>query len=179
MKAAQTASEHCNTFFSQGRYRFYHPPHTKLGPAEPAEYGRRFQSHIIASLPFLSSPQLSSWTKELKGMLSFVDGREGPALVLGYSWFPVSQAASSWPIGLGWSPTLDFQHGVCVHTANSSLHIYKMSMTYFSRHTVPWIQDAKEQWKGLSTHFMLGGKLFLLLIPVLTEALHVHYWLMW
>lgn len=40
------ASEHCNTLFSQGHCRFYHPPHTNLGPAEPAEYGRRFQSHM-------------------------------------------------------------------------------------------------------------------------------------
>lgn len=37
-------------------------------------------------------------------------------------------------------------------------------MTYFSRHAVPWEQDAMEQLKGLSTHFMLGGKPSLLLI---------------
>lgn len=47
-------------------------------------------------------------------------------------------------------------------------------MTYFSRHTGTPEQDAKEQLKGLSTHFMFGGKLFLLLILVPTEALQDH-----
>lgn len=47
-------------------------------------------------------------------------------------------------------------------------------MTYSPRHTVPWEQAAKEQLQGLPAHFMLGGKLFLLLILVPTEAVHVH-----
>lgn len=53
-EAAHTASERCYSFFSQWRCRFYHPPHTKLGPAEPAEYRRRFQSHLAGSPAFLS-----------------------------------------------------------------------------------------------------------------------------
>lgn len=54
LQRQQTAFEHCNTFFSQGHCRFYHPPHTQLGPAEPAEYGRRFQSHTQDHAPLLS-----------------------------------------------------------------------------------------------------------------------------
>lgn len=36
--------EHCSTFFSRGHCRFYHLSHTR--PAESAEWGRRFQSHM-------------------------------------------------------------------------------------------------------------------------------------
>lgn len=54
LQRQHTAFERCYAFFSQGRCRFYHPPHTKLGPAEPAEYRRRFQSHLAGSPAFLS-----------------------------------------------------------------------------------------------------------------------------
>ena len=47
-------------------------------------------------------------------------------------------------------------------------------MAGFFRHAAPWEDATKEQARDLSIHFMLGGKLFLLLILVPTEAVHVH-----
>lgn len=105
-------------------------------------------------------------------MWFFVDRREGIALVPGL--VPSASGGLLLPCGAGVVSCTRFPAGVCAHTAHCSLHLDDTARTGFSGCTVPWIQDAKEP-QGLSTHFMLGGKLFLLLILVLTEAVHVHY----
>ena len=88
-------------------------------------------------------------------------------------WLPGPEAAL--PSGAGVVSGTDFQLE-SVYTQPTVLSISTTLQGPASPEaTVPWLQDAKEPLKGRSTHFMLGGKLFLLLILVLTEAMHVHY----
>lgn len=168
------AFEHCNLFFSQGRCRFYHPPHTKLGPAEPAEYGRRFQSHMlwhhritrphVQSSAFLSERSgecclLYTGTREMASMLGIVGSQCLGSLFLSYGagvLFCTSVPARS------------------LYTRGQLFSPLRWQWPISSDALSPWEQDAREKLKGLSTCFMLGGKLFLLLILVPTEAGHVH-----
>lgn len=66
----------------------------------------------------------------------------------------------------------------CIQSVREPMHIklalMRDSNGGFFRHAAPWEDATKEQARDLSIHFMLGGKLFLFLILVPTEAVHVH-----